>query len=241
MGDKEVRNIETGLNYEHKNHHVEMRNLSYEKYFKSEIEKYKCEINYNNKAGYEFFKRTIDIVFCIAIFLPVFFLIIILSIIIRIDSPGNPIFTQIRVGKDGRLIKIHKLRSMKIDAESNGQRWAEKNDPRITRVGKIIRKFRLDELPQFFDVLIGKMSLIGPRPEIPTLTKQFNEEIPGFVTRLVVIPGLSGLAQVHGGYEITPNEKLIKDIEYIENRCLSLYLHIFFLTIKTVFTGDGAR
>lgn len=103
----------------------------------------------------------VDIVFSLIAIIPVTILIFILSIIIRIESKGNPIFTQVRVGKNGKLIKIHKLRSMRIDAEAQGQKWAEDDDPRITKVGKILRKYRLDEIPQFYDVLIGKISLIG--------------------------------------------------------------------------------
>lgn len=213
----------------------------YEEYFKEQIKLHKNDIHFKQKKGYEIFKRTIDIIFSLLAIIPATLLICILSIVIRLDSKGNPIFSQIRVGKNGKLIKIHKLRSMRIDAEKDGQKWAEEDDPRITRVGKFIRKYRLDELPQLFDVLIGKMSLIGPRPEIPLFTVEFNEEYPGFVTRLLVTPGLSGLAQVHGGYEATPKEKWIKDNEYIEKRSFKLYCHIFIMTIKTVLTGNGAR
>lgn len=210
-------------------------------FFLNEIEKYKDTINYKQKIGYELFKRFIDILFCVVTILPAIVLIIIFSIAITIESPGNPIFSQIRVGKNGKLIKIHKLRSMRLDAEANGQKWAEENDPRITKIGRFIRKYRVDELPQLFDVFFGNMSLIGPRPEVPALTKQFNEENPGFVTRLMVTPGLSGLAQVNGGYEISPKEKWILDNQYIENRGLKMYFNIFYQTIKTVLTGEGAR
>lgn len=183
----------------------------------------------------------IDILFSLVALIPAIILIIIFSIIIRIDSEGNPIFSQVRVGKNGKLIKIHKLRSMRIDAEANGQKWAEDDDPRITKIGRFIRKHRVDELPQLIDVLFGRMSLIGPRPEVPTLTQRFNLENPGFVTRLMVTPGLSGWAQVNGGYNVTPKEKWIKDNEYIEQRGFKIYFKIFYLTIKTVFTGDGAK
>lgn len=220
---------------------IELSNKDFEEYFKKEINLHKSEINYKTKKGYECFKRIIDVIFCLVAAIPSILLIGIFSILIVIDSKGNPIFSQVRVGKNGKLMKIHKLRSMRIDAEKDGQKWAETNDPRITRIGKFIRKYRIDELPQLFDVFIGKMSLIGPRPEVPALTVQFNDETPGFVTRLLVTPGLSGLAQVSGGYDISPKEKWIKDNEYIEKRSISLYLYIFFLTIRTIFTGEGAR
>ena len=219
----------------------EQKTKNYENYFAEEIDKYKSTINFQPKLVYEFFRRTIDIVFSLIAIVPATILIFILCIVIRIESQGNPIFSQVRVGKDGKLIKIHKLRSMRKDAEANGQKWAEENDPRITKVGKILRKYRLDEIPQFYDVLIGKLSLIGPRPEIPALTKQFNEETPGFVTRLLVRPGLSGWAQINGGYNITPEEKWKKDNYYIEHRGLKLYGYIFMRTIGVISTGENAK
>lgn len=212
-----------------------------EEYFYGQIQNFKHIIDYKDKHVYESFKRFIDIVFCIITAIPVIILIAIFSVLIVIESPGNPIFSQVRVGKNGKFIKIHKLRSMRQDAEANGQKWADKEDPRITKVGKFIRKFRIDELPQLVDVFTGKMSLIGPRPEIPSLTKRFNLENPGFVTRLIVTPGLSGWAQVHGGYELNPKEKWILDNKYIEERGFKMYFKIFYLTIKTVLTGKGAR
>lgn len=212
-----------------------------EQYFYNEIQKYKHIINYKKKIGYELYRRLVDVVFCLIAIIPACFLIIVFGIAIMIESPGSPIFSQIRVGKDGKYIKIHKLRSMRKDAEANGQKWAEKDDPRVTKVGRFIRKYRIDELPQLLDVLSGEMSLIGPRPEVPKLTRQFNTENPGFVTRLMVTPGLSGWAQVHGGYDVTPKEKWQLDNVYIEKRSLKMYFKIFYLTIKTVLTGDGAR
>lgn len=212
-----------------------------EEYFYNQIQNFKNTVNYKNKYIYEAFKRFIDIIFCLIAVIPALILVAVFSVIIVIESPGSPIFSQIRVGKNGKFIKIHKLRSMRQDAEVNGQKWAEKEDPRITKVGKFIRKFRIDELPQLIDVFLGKMSLIGPRPEVPNLTKRFNLENPGFVTRLMVTPGLSGWAQVHGGYELTPKEKWELDNIYIEKRGFMMYIRIFYLTIKTVFTGDGAR
>lgn len=216
-------------------------NEDFEDYFKEQLNLYKDEIQYQQKKGYETFKRTVDIVFSLLTIIPAIIIIGILSIVIVIDSKGNPIFSQVRVGKNGKLIKIHKLRSMRIDAEKDGQKWAEENDPRITKVGKFIRKFRLDELPQLFDVLIGKMSLIGPRPEVPKLTHDFNEKHPGFIIRLLVIPGMSGWAQVNGGYNITPEEKWRRDVYYIENRSVKLYIKIFMKTLGVITTGEDAR
>ena len=212
-----------------------------ESYFKSEIEIYKDKVHFEEKYGYEIFRRFVDIAFCLVALVPTIIIIFIFSLIIIIESPGIPFFSQIRVGKNGKLLKIYKLRSMKSNINYNKRGWTEKNDPRITKVGKLIRKYRIDELPQLLNVLSGKMSLIGPRPEIPILTKKFNLENPGFVTRLMVTPGLSGWAQVNGGYELNPREKWELDMIYIEKRSIRMYVKIFFLTIKTVLTGTGSR
>ncbi len=120
----------------------------------------------------------------------------------------------------------------------NGQR---KNDPRITKIGLFIRKTRIDELPQLFNILKGEMSLVGPRPERPIFTEKFEREIPGFKTRLEVKPGLTGWAQVNGGYEITPKEKLKLDIYYINHASIILDFKIIIKTVRVVITGDGAR
>ena len=115
-----------------------------------------------------------------------------------------------------------------------------KDDPRITKVGRFIRKTRIDEIPQLFNILKGDMSLIGPRPERPQFTEQFNREIPGFINRLAVKPGLTGWAQVNGGYDMTPAEKLVEDIYYIKNRSVLLDFKIIFKTVAVVLTGDGS-
>ena len=130
---------------------------------------------------------------------------------------------------------------MRVNSETNGAIWAEKNDPRITKVGKFIRKTRIDEIPQFLNILKGEMSIIGPRPERPTLTMEFNDQIPGFINRLVIKPGLTGYAQVHGGYDISPEDKIKEDLYYIKNRSVFLDFSILFRTVKVIFTGEGAR
>ncbi|MEB9429949.1 sugar transferase, partial [Bacillus cereus] len=163
------------------------------------------------------------------------------SLLIILESPGSPFYLQERLGMNGRKFNVIKLRSMRNDAEKNGAKWAEKNDPRITKIGLFIRKTRIDELPQLFNILKGEMSLVGPRPERPMFTEKFEREIPGFKKRLEVKPGLTGWAQVNGGYEITPREKLRLDIYYINNSSLLLDFKIILKTIKVVCTGDGAR
>lgn len=190
---------------------------------------------------YSYIKRVYDIIFSFIGLLVTLPIILMVGLIIKWETPGPMFFKQERVGLNGRYFHIMKLRSMGVDAEKNGAQWAAKNDPRVTKVGAFIRKTRLDELPQLYNVLKGEMSLIGPRPERPMFTIQFNEEIPGFVERIQVKPGLTGWAQVNGGYEITPKEKLELDRYYIKNQSLWLDLQIVVKTVKVVFTGDGAR
>ncbi|MCO4852890.1 sugar transferase [Bacillus vallismortis] len=192
-------------------------------------------------ARYLAIKRVMDIWFALiglAMALP---MIAVFSILICLETPGPAIYTQERVGKGGKRFKLYKLRSMKIDAEKSGAVWAQKQDPRVTRIGAFIRKTRIDELPQLFNVLQGDMSMIGPRPERPVFTEKFQNEIPGFTQRLAVKPGLSGWAQVNGGYDMTPKEKLIFDLYYIRNLTFTLELKIMLKTCKVVWTGDGAR
>ena len=190
---------------------------------------------------YDIYQRVFDVLLStIGIMMSIPF-IVIFGIAVKLDSPGPVFYTQERVGKGGRRFKVIKLRSMIRDAEKNGAQWAEKDDPRVTRVGRFIRKTRIDELPQFINVLRGDMSIIGPRPERPEFVIEFNEHIQGFIERLCVRPGLTGWAQVNGGYEITPEEKLALDLYYIENRNPKLDLLILVKTLQVVFTGHGAR
>ncbi|MGE8017828.1 sugar transferase [Peribacillus frigoritolerans] len=186
-------------------------------------------------------QRTMDIVLSLMgliISLPI---IVLFSILIKLETPGPVFFLQERVGLNGRYFKVIKLRSMGIDAEKNGAKWAEKNDPRVTKVGYFIRRTRIDEIPQLWNVVVGEMSLVGPRPERPMFTAEFNEKIPGFVNRLTVKPGISGWAQINGGYDISPNEKLKLDLYYIKNQSFLLDIKILIGTVKIVLTGNGAR
>ncbi|QCK81237.1 exopolysaccharide biosynthesis polyprenyl glycosylphosphotransferase [Geobacillus kaustophilus NBRC 102445] len=198
----------------------------------------------NQKANikyYPYVKRFLDILLSL-LALPIAIpIILIFAVIIKLETPGPAFFLQERVGLHGKYFKVIKLRSMGVNAEKNGAQWATKNDPRVTKVGAFIRKTRIDEFPQLFNVLKGDMSLIGPRPERPMFTAQFNEEIPGFIDRLQVRPGITGWAQVNGGYDITPKEKLELDRYYINNMSFWLDLKIILKTIKVCITGDGAR
>jgi len=195
----------------------------------------------NKSTFYIAAKRLFEIVFCIGLFLFTLPVFVLTALAIKLESPGPIFYRQERNGLGGKTFYVIKFRSMRVDAEKNGPQWADKNDSRVTRVGQFIRKTRIDELPQLFNVLRGEMSLIGPRPERPVFTEQFEKEIPGFKKRLQVKPGLTGWAQVNGGYDITPKEKLALDLYYIENQSFALDLQILLKTIWVVLSGSGAR
>jgi exopolysaccharide biosynthesis polyprenyl glycosylphosphotransferase len=195
----------------------------------------------NEKKSFFIIKRFFDILFSIFGLVITSPIILVVAILIKLETPGSVFFVQERVGINGKNFMIIKLRSMFIDAEKNGAQWAEKNDARVTRIGSFIRKTRIDELPQLWNILSGDMSLVGPRPERPIFSEQFNHDIPGFTDRLAVKPGLTGWAQVNGGYDISPQEKLKFDLIYINNATLLFDLKILIRTFVVVFTGNGAR
>jgi len=190
---------------------------------------------------YENIRSSIEFIFCLILLMLAVPICILACIAIYIELRVNPIYTQKRVGLNGRVFKIYKLRSMYIDAEKDGPKWASENDERITKVGRIIRKTRIDELPQLVNILKRDMSFIGPRPERPELIEEFLKNIPDFNDRLLVKPGITGWAQVNGGYSLTPKEKLEFDKYYIQNRGFKLDLLILLKTIIVIFTRHGAR
>lgn len=172
-------------------------------------------------------------------------LMLLVALAIKLDSRGPALYRQERVGKDGKSFDILKFRSMRTDAESmSGPVWAQEKDPRITRVGRLIRKVRLDELPQLLNVLKGEMSFVGPRPERPFFVDLLQQQIPFFELRHAVRPGITGWAQVSAQYGASVDEakeKLEYDLFYVKNMSLSLDLLILFQTIKIVIFGRGAR
>jgi sugar transferase (PEP-CTERM system associated) len=167
-----------------------------------------------------------------------------LAALIKLDSPGTVFYRQIRVGLGGRPYEIWKFRSMCRDAEKNGARWACENDPRVSRVGRWMRKWRLDELPQLINVWKGEMSFVGPRPERPVFVDELRKSVPYYDVRHTVRPGISGWAQTQFRYGASAEDshmKLQYDLYYVKNLTLSLDLRILAATVKVVLTGDGAR
>ncbi|MTK22654.1 sugar transferase [Turicibacter sanguinis] len=195
----------------------------------------------NNVKRYYFIKRNFDIVISLMGLVLLSPIILFFSVLVYIESPGKVIFKQKRIGKNGSVFTLYKIRSMRLDAERNGEQWTQEKDTRILKIGTFIRRTKIDELPQLINVIKGEMTLVGPRPETPTLTFKFNDKYPGFVNRLSVTPGLTGLAQISGGYDLNPHEKLKKDLEYIGNQSLIMDIWIVLNTFLVVITGKGAR
>lgn len=225
-------------------------NNKYETFFYSKLNEYQIDNNkyviekidnIENRIIYNITKRLFDLIIAIIAIILLFIPMLIISIFIRCDSKGPIFYKQERLGKNGKPFNIIKFRSMIIDAEKDGARWASKEDERVTRVGKFLRNSRLDELPQLFNIILGQMSFVGPRPEREFFYNKFRTYIDGFEQRLLIIPGLTGFAQINGGYDLLPEEKIIFDIEYIKKRSVIMDLKLIFETILVVFSHDGAR
>jgi len=189
-------------------------------------------------------KRTFDLAFgFIGLVLSSPFMLL-TAAAIRLDSPGPILYLQHRVGKDGKDFRVIKFRSMRVDAENDGPRWASENDPRITRVGRIIRKLRIDEFPQFINVIKNDMSFVGPRPERRYFVDQLEKAIPFYALRMHAKPGITGWAQINYPYGDTfedAKEKLKYELYYMKHRSLWLDLVIIFQTIKVAVKGRGSQ
>lgn len=196
------------------------------------------------KTAYLPFKRILDVAMIVAtlpITVPVF---IITAILIKLESAGPVFFWQQRVGIFGKPFNMLKFRSMTTDSEKNGSQFASNGDARVTKVGRFIRKMRIDEIPQLWNVLRGEMSIIGPRPEQVNFVEKFNRTIPNYAERHVVSPGITGLAQTVQGYVDDENGTVVKlkyDLQYINSLSLMMDLKIVLKTIYTILTGFGAR
>ena len=190
-------------------------------------------------------KRLFDVVCALVLLVLASPIILLTGLLILLESGGPVLYLQERVGLNGRLFNVVKFRSMRTDAEQDGQpRWASAQDERVTRLGRLLRKLRIDELPQLFSVLNGDMSLVGPRPERPYFVDRLTQEIPYFSVRQSVKPGVTGWAQVryHYGSSVEDSaEKLQYDLYYVKNHTLFLDLVILFETIGVVLTAKGAQ
>jgi hypothetical protein len=198
----------------------------------------------DNDPSYDRAKRLLDVVTVIA-FAPLWLpLAAGVALAVRFDSKGPALYSQPRVGRDGEVFTLWKFRSMVHGLQAPGVHFAKAEDPRITRIGRLLRRSRLDELPQLFNVLMGHMSLIGPRPEQTAFVRDFAANIPSYPYRHLVRPGLTGWAQVQQGYADSADTTRIKlsyDLYYVAHYSLALDLLIAAKTVKTVCTGFGAR
>ncbi len=197
---------------------------------------------------HRFYKRTVDITISLVLLVLTLPLLLIVSLMIKVDSPGPIFYRQRRVGKDGRQFWCYKLRSMYVDAdkrkeeleimnEASGPIFKIKNDPRITRVGRIIRKYSIDEIPQLFNVLLGQMSLVGPRPGTPDELNRYED---WHKRRLKVPQGITGLWQVSGRSNLSFNDMVVLDLYYAENASIMMDINIILRTIPAVLFGRGA-
>jgi len=190
-------------------------------------------------------KRAFDLLASSVLFVATLPLMLLSALVIKLESPGPVIYRQERVGRAGRPFTVLKFRSMRNDAERDGiARWASVGDPRVTRVGRLIRKLRIDELPQLFNVVRGEMSFVGPRPERPNFVAQLKEQIPFYDLRHSVKPGLTGWAQVRYSYGASVEDartKLQFDLYYVKNHSLFLDVLILFETVRVILFREGAH
>jgi sugar transferase (PEP-CTERM system associated) len=199
---------------------------------------------FKSSAIFKMIKRGIDISGSIIGLTLLFPVNLMVAIAIKLDSRGPIFYRQERMGEDGKKFRLLKFRSMRTNAEENGPEWAKVNDQRVTRVGRMIRKWRVDEIPQMINVLRGEMSFVGPRPERPVFVEQLEEGIPYYSLRNAIKPGITGWAQIsypYGASKEDALEKLKYDLYYVKHMSFLFDLTIIFETVKIVVLGRGAR
>lgn len=198
---------------------------------------------YDASPEYLFLKRIMDIVISLLALIVFSPIMLAVAVAIKLYDHGPVLYSQVRLTKDSREFRIYKFRSMRTDAEKDGvaRLSTGENDDRITPIGKIIRKLRLDELPQLFNILSGDLSIVGPRPERPEIAAQYMEEMPEFILRLQAKAGLTGYAQVYGKYNTTPYDKLQMDLMYIAHPSIVEDLKIMMATVKILFMSDSTE
>lgn len=202
---------------------------------------YRCA-RAGNSFLYLVIKRVIDIIFSLFFIILTSPIMLITAAAIKFNDKGPVFYKQERYTKDKKIFKVIKFRSMRVDAEKDGvARLASENDDRITPVGKIIRKLRIDELPQLFNILSGSMSVVGPRPERPEIFEQYEKTMPEFALRLQVKAGLTGYAQVYGKYNTPPYDKVQMDLTYIANQSIFEDIKLMLLTFKIIFVSDSTE
>ena len=189
----------------------------------------------------QFFKRIFDILISLLLLIVTFPFMAIIAVLIKLCDGGPVLFTQDRLTKDGKVFKLYKFRSMRVENKKTEYRMTRKNDERITPVGKVIRNIHFDELPQILNILKGDMSFVGPRPECPQLAEEYRKIVPEFHFRLKVKAGLTGFAQVYGKYNTTPYDKLKLDLTYIENYSLWMDVKLILLTFKILFQKENTE
>lgn len=199
----------------------------------------KCSVN--NSRVYLRSKRIFDIVASALALVVLALPLLVVAICIHAESPGPVIYKQERLGKGGKVFVMYKFRSMYQNSEKNGPQWAKINDDRCTKVGRFIRQYHIDELPQLWNVIKGDMSIVGPRPEREFFYCEFEKRVPGFRTRLLVDQGLTCIAQVNGCYDLTPEKRLVYDMEYMNGQSIWMDMKCILRTFSAVVTRRGAR
>ena len=205
------------------------------------VERFAESYAFNQNKGYLLAKRLFDIVVAGIGGLILLIPMAIVALLIWLESPGPAIYKQERVGKNGKPFLMYKFRSMKIDAEKDGPQWAKVEDERCTKIGRIIRLWHIDELPQILNVLKGEMSIVGPRPEREYFYGKFEQTIPDFRARLLVDQGLTCIAQVNGCYDLTPAERFVYDVEYMQKQTFWTDLKCVLKTFAVLVNHKGAR
>ena len=208
---------------------------------KSVAEEASAAYDCNTKKSYRIVKRLFDIVSCVLLGLVLLIPMAVVALLIKIESPGPALYKQERLGKGGKTFMMYKFRSMYLDAEKNGPQWAQTEDPRRTKIGKIIRVWHIDELPQLLNVIKGDMSVVGPRPEREYFYDEFEQTVPEFRKRLLVDQGLTCIAQVNGCYDLTPAERLAYDFEYMAKQSVWTDFVCILKTFVVLFNHKGAR
>lgn len=196
---------------------------------------------FNRSRSYRIAKRLTDLVIVSLGGLVLLLPMLVVALLIRLESPGPAIYKQERVGRDGKPFEIYKFRSMYTDAEKDGPQWAKIDDDRCTRIGRIIRVWHIDELPQILNVLKGEMTIVGPRPEREYFYREFEQNIPDYRARLLVDQGLTCIAQVNGCYDLTPQQRFDYDVEYMAKQSLLTDLKCILQTFTVLLNHRGAR